>query len=121
MPQIRLVSNQHDDDILIGVIAKLFQPAFDVLVCDMLKRMKFSRTKCLVNALITSLHSASLQGKVLVRAQTDMHITVRPTENFITATRKWVDTAIECAQIYPTKLMHLLHLLSDSDRRTVID
>lgn len=32
VPQIALVSNQHDDDVRVGMVAKLFQPARDVLV-----------------------------------------------------------------------------------------
>jgi hypothetical protein len=33
MPQITLVTNQHDDNIRIGVVAQLLQPPCDVLVC----------------------------------------------------------------------------------------
>ena len=33
MPQIALVSNQHDDDVAVCVIPKLFQPPRDVLEC----------------------------------------------------------------------------------------
>ena len=33
MSQIALVSNQHDDDVVVGVIAQLFQPSRDVLEC----------------------------------------------------------------------------------------
>lgn len=32
MPQIALVSNQHDDDVRVSVVAQLFQPPCDVLV-----------------------------------------------------------------------------------------
>lgn len=33
MSQIALVSNQHDDDVCVGVVAQLFQPSRDVLEC----------------------------------------------------------------------------------------
>ena len=33
MPQIALVSHQHDNDVCVGMVAELFQPARDVLVC----------------------------------------------------------------------------------------
>jgi len=32
MPQIALVSHQHDNDVCVGMVAELFQPACDVLV-----------------------------------------------------------------------------------------
>lgn len=36
MPQITLVSHQHNNDVCIGVISQLFKPSCDVLVCLML-------------------------------------------------------------------------------------
>ena len=33
MPQIALVSHQHDNDVCVGMVAELFQPARDILVC----------------------------------------------------------------------------------------
>ena len=35
--QVRLVANEHNDDVGIGVVAKLPKPAFDVLVCQVLR------------------------------------------------------------------------------------
>lgn len=31
--QIGLVSNQHDDNVTVGVVSQLFEPSGDVLVC----------------------------------------------------------------------------------------
>lgn len=36
MPQITLVSNQHNDNISISVIPQLFQPSLHILICLML-------------------------------------------------------------------------------------
>lgn len=33
MPQIALVSHEHDDYVAIGVIPQLFQPPSDILIC----------------------------------------------------------------------------------------
>jgi hypothetical protein len=33
MPQIALVTDQHDDDVRVGMVAQLLQPSCDVLVC----------------------------------------------------------------------------------------
>ena len=33
MPQITLVTDQHDDDVRVGMVPELFQPPRDVLVC----------------------------------------------------------------------------------------
>ena len=35
MSQIGFVSNQHNDDVGIGMITQLFEPTNDILICDM--------------------------------------------------------------------------------------
>ena len=37
MPQIALVSNQHDHNVRIGMVPQLFQPSLYILVCLMLR------------------------------------------------------------------------------------
>ena len=34
MSQIRFVADEHDDDVVVGVVAQFFQPALDVLVAN---------------------------------------------------------------------------------------
>jgi len=36
VPQVRLVTNQHDDDVGVGVVPELPKPPLDVLVCEVL-------------------------------------------------------------------------------------
>lgn len=44
MPQIALVSNQHDNDVAIGMISKLLKPARDVLIGHVLRDIVYQQS-----------------------------------------------------------------------------
>lgn len=72
MPQIALVSHQHDDNICIGVIPQLFEPSCDVLVClvlaDVIDEQRsdgtsiVSRGDCAVSLLTGGVPNLCLDG-----------------------------------------------------------
>ena len=70
MPQVTLVSNEHDDDVVVSVITQLFEPPFNILICQMFCYVVYQqRADC--PAVVTA-HSNRM------RSLADYHFTFLP-------------------------------------------